>query len=80
MELKLIDKDGVQLYDDCIIYGHLENDAEMHYFRLGKSPNDGSNEMIASTYGYVHNVTQDLLTHFELIGLALDNLHLLKCD
>lgn len=78
--LGLIDKNGVLLPNECIIYGSLVGQTEKHYFNLGYSPNDGSIEMFASTYGYVHNVKQNDLINFEFIGLTKDNLQLLECD
>lgn len=78
--LGLSDKNGVELPNDCIIYGSLVGQTEKHYFNLGIRQSDGSIEMVASTYGYVHNVKQADLIDFELIGLTKDNLHLLECD
>jgi hypothetical protein len=78
--LDLKDKNGIQLPIDCIIYGSLIGETEKHYFNLGRCQDDLTNEMIACTYGYVHDVTQHDLVDFEFIGLVKDNLHLLQCD
>lgn len=78
MDLK--DKNGIDLPIDCIIHGSLVGETKKHYFNLGLSPNDGSKEMYACTYGYIHNVKQADLINFEFIGLVKDNLHLLECD
>ena len=78
--LNLKDKNGVELPIDCVIYGSLVGQAEKHYFNLGRCQRNLSNEMIACTYGYVHNVEQKDLENFEYIGLVKDNLHLLECD
>jgi len=77
--LSLTDKNGIQIPVDSVIYGSLPNDTEKHYFNIGYGQ-DGSIEMIACTYGYVHNVRQPQLKDFEYIGLVKDNLHLLECD
>ncbi|EKT4520450.1 hypothetical protein JE950_002100 [Flavobacterium psychrophilum] len=79
-KLNLKDKNGTDLPNDCIIYGFLIGQTKKHYFNLGRCKNDLSNEMIACTYGYVHNVEQKDLVNFELIGLTKDNFHLLECD
>ena len=76
----LKDKKGVNIPMESIIYGSLPNDTENHYFNFGVSPNDGSIEMVACTYGYVHNVTQNDVSNMELVGSTKDNLHLLECD
>jgi hypothetical protein len=83
--LPLKDKNGKELPDDCIIHGSLKGEEEKHYFRIGFNEEKyiserGLVEMIASTYGYIHNVQQEDIANFELIGLAKDNLHLLECD
>lgn len=77
--LALTDKNGTPLPVNSIIYGSLPNETEKHYFNIGYGSN-GSIEMIACTYGYVHSVEQSHLAGFEYIGLAKDNLHLLECD
>lgn len=77
--LALTDKNGTPLPVNSIIYGSLPNETEKHYFNIGYGA-DGSIEMIACTYGYVHNVEQSHLAGFEYIGLTKDNLHLLECD
>ena len=76
----LKDKKGVNIPMQSIIYGSLPNDTENHYFNFGVSPNDGSIEMVACTYGYVHNVTQNDVSNMELVGSTKDNLQLLECD
>ena len=76
----LKDKNGVVIPMESIIYGSLPKEAENHYFNFGVSPNDGSIEMVACTYGYVHNVTQNDVSNMELVGSTKDNLHLLECD
>lgn len=76
----LKDKNGKVLPVDCIIYGSLPGQTEKHYFNFGTNKDNAEYEMIACTYGYVHNVTQEQLAGFELIGLLNDNLHLLECD
>ena len=78
--LGLKDKNGVELPNDCVIYGSLVGQSEKHYFNLGLSQKDGSIEMVACTYGYVHNIAQSDLVNFEFVGLVKDNLHLLECD
>lgn len=80
MEINLIDKNGNRLFNDCLIYGPVKNVRGIHYFNLGYNTNDNSLEMIACTYGYVHNVTQEDIQDCVLIGPAIDNLHLLDCD
>lgn len=76
----LKDKNGINIPMESIIYGSLPNEKGNHYFNFGISPNDGSLEMVACTYGYVHNVTQNDVSNMEIIGLTKDNLHLLECD
>ena len=78
--LDLKDKNGIQLPNDCVIYGSLIGQTKKHYFNLGRCKKNLSDEMIACTYGYVHNVNQNDLANFEFIGLVKDNLHLLICD
>ncbi|GAQ50103.1 TPA: hypothetical protein ACT5CK_002297 [Flavobacterium psychrophilum] len=78
--LDLKDKNGVKLPIDCIIYGNLIGHSEKHYFNIGRCKDNLSNEMIACTYGYVHNVEQKDLVNFEFIGLVKDYSHLLECD
>lgn len=81
LELKMLplkDKNGHILPDNCIVYGCPPNESENHYFNLGINWK-GELEMIASSYGYVHNVTQEIMDNFEYKGLVEDNLHLLSC-
>lgn len=79
--LALKDKNGTVLFDSCIIFGKVpgEGDNE-HYWNLGLSPNDGSFEMFACTYGYVHNVQPNHLKDCVLIGSLKEFGHLLECD
>lgn len=78
--LPLIDCLGKSIPVKSIIYGNLPGDSEMHYFNIGISSSNGTIEMIACTYGYVHDVKQSDLLNFKLIGATEDNLHLLECD
>lgn len=80
MEIYLVDKNGNKLFNDCLIYGGVKNVPGVHYFNLRYNANNKSLEMIACTYGYVHNVTQKDVQDCVLIGPAIDNLHLLDCD
>ena len=48
-----------------------------HYWRIYEAE-DGSVEMVG--YGYIHNVTQDILDSFERIGKYEENKHLLLVD
>ena len=80
LSLSLKDSDGNEILTDSVIYGSLPGETEKHYFNIGFSPNDGSVEMFASTYGYVHNVTQEIVSGFKLIGSVADNLNLLVSD
>lgn len=77
-KLNLQDKNGIELHDDCIVYGCPPNESEKHYFNLGVNWK-GEIEMIASSYGYLHNVTQEIMNNFEYKGTVEDNLHLLSC-
>ena len=79
--LCLSDKNGTPIPDDSIIFGKVpgEGDDE-HYWNLGFSPNDGSFEMIACTWGYVHNVQPTHLVDCVLIGSVDEFGHLLECD
>lgn len=78
--LSLKDKNGVQLHEDCIIFGSLPGQSEKHFFNIGLSPNDGSNEMVSCTYGYVHNVKQSDLLDFIYIGSVEQYSYCLDCD
>ena len=78
--LGLKDKNGIELPNECVIHGSLAGQTDKHYFNLFLNEEEGSVEMIACTYGYVHNVTLEDLINFEFVGLTKDNLHLLECD
>lgn len=69
------DKNGKELPFDCIVYGHLLGQTELHYFRTGFQ----HNKMFACTWGY-EVMTQQLLNNFEWIGSFEENEHLLECD
>ncbi len=71
--MTLKDKNGIELPDDCIIYGHLPGKAEMHYFRTGFQ----DNKMFACTWGY-SDMTQEILSNMELIGSYKDHAHLME--
>lgn len=66
---------GVDLPEDCIVFGHLPRQTEMHYFRTGFQ----DNQMFSCTWGYAP-MTQEVLDNFELIGSLEENEHLLDCD
>lgn len=79
--LALKDKNGVVLYDDCVIFGSVPGETENEYYwNLGFSPNDGSFEMIACEYGYVHNVQPTHLVNCIYVGPVSENLHVFNCD
>jgi hypothetical protein len=79
-KLNLTDKNAVQLHENCIIFGSLVGQTEKHFFNIGLSPNDGSNEMFSCTYGYVHNVKQSDLLDFIYIGSVEQYSCCLECD
>lgn len=80
MLLNLRDKNGMEIPIDSVIYGTLPNQTEKHFFNFGYDSAGKEFEMIACTYGYVHNVQQKDVANFELIGPLKQNLHLLECD
>lgn len=77
--LGLFDNTGNELFDHCIIYGQISGVEGAHYWNVYVHPNR-SIEMIACTYGYVHDVGQAHLIGAVLIGSTKENKHLLKCD
>lgn len=77
---KLKDKNGFEIPLDSIIYGKLPNQQENHFWNYGLCHNGISLEMIACTYGYVHNVTQNEVKEMLLIGSLEEHTHLLQCD
>lgn len=74
-----IDKNGKEIPLNSIVYGHLYGESEMHYFGVTKTT-AGTIQLLACTYGYVHNVQQGHMDNMELIGPKEENLHLLECD
>ena len=85
MILTLTDKNGIEIPTGSVIYGPVPErlkpkSKEKHYFNFGYGPTGKEFEMIACTYGYVHNVQQTDVADFEYIGPLKENLHLLECD
>lgn len=77
----LKDKKGKTIPLESIIFGNLKGQKEKHIFNFGLDANTGTEfEMIACTYGYVHNVQQSDLENFLLIGSFEDFQDLLICD
>lgn len=77
--LGLFDNAGDEFFDHCIIHGKVSGVEGTHYWNVYKHPNE-SIEMIACTYGYVHNVVQEHLIDVVLIGSTEENKRLLECD
>ena len=77
---KLKDKNGFEIPLDSIIYGKLPNQQENHFWNYGLCHKGISLEIIACTYGYVHNVTQNEVKEMLLIGSLEEHNHLLECD
>jgi hypothetical protein len=71
---------GFDIPIDSIIYGNLPNEKEKHFFNFGLCQKGTSFEMIACTYGYVHDVKQETLLNFQLIGSLEEHIDLLNCD
>lgn len=76
----LKDKNGKEIPVQSVICGQLKDQTEKHYFNFGLNSKGNEYEMMACTYGYVHNVTQADIADFEYIGSLKENLHLLACD
>jgi len=70
---------GKPLKDDDVIYGIPPGHDKPHYFRIYLN-SKYEFEMIACTYGYVHNIQPKDLRDFKLIGTYKDNEHLFVCD
>ena len=66
----LIEVGTTEIDDDVLYNGE-------HYYRIYFAE-DGSVEMIG--YGYIHNVTQEILNEFIRIGKYKDNEKLLEVD
>ena len=81
--LNLSDKFGNTLFDNCIVLGALSQtgiESPLHWNLGWSSQCDGTIEMISCEYGYIHNVDQETIKEFELIGSVDDFKHLLECD
>lgn len=78
--LNLVDKNGVELHEKCIVFGTPKGKSDKHFFNIGKSRKNGSVEMFSCTYGYVHNVKQSDLLDFIYIGSVEQYSYCLECD
>lgn len=70
----LVDNKGVLINEDSVIYNGKD------YYRIYWNSRQPQVEAISCTNGYLHNITQDDLNHFELIGTYEDYKHLFECD
>lgn len=70
----LIDKNGTNIHEDDVIYNG------KHYFRIYWNEKQPQIEAISSTYGYLHNLTQEELSHFERIGSFIECENLMQVD
>lgn len=70
----LVDKHGNPVKEDDVIFNG-EN-----YFRIYWNEKQPQVEAISPTYGYLHNLSQDELNHFERIGTFAECEHLMTID
>lgn len=70
----LLDRNGVQIHEDDVIYNG------EHYFRIYWNEKQPQVEAISPTYGYLHNLTQEELSHFERIGSFIECEDLMQVD
>lgn len=77
MIVGLVDKNLTLIPNNSIIYG--KHKEAYHFFNIGINDKNEV-EMMACTYGYVHNVTQNDIKYFLLIGSVEEHKHLLECD
>lgn len=76
----LHDKNGTPIPIDSIICGPDPEGRERHFFNFGYNSDGSELEMIACTYGYVHNVKQVDVDDFIYIGPLNLFTELLNCD
>ncbi|MCS2891753.1 hypothetical protein NXY11_15665 [Parabacteroides faecis] len=60
------DKKGSQIFEDDVLFNG------EHYFRIYWNERQSQIEAISPTYGYLHNLTQEDLSHFERIGTFME--------
>lgn len=70
----LIDKYERSVQEDDVIF-----DGE-NYFRIYWNPRQPQVEAISPTYGYLHNLSQDVLKKYERIGTFQECEHLMFGD
>lgn len=70
----LIDKNGVKINEDDVVYNG------EHYFRIYWNEKQPQVEAISPTYGYLHDLTQKDLSHFERIGTFNECEDLMRVD
>lgn len=63
----LVDKNRNIIPLGSIVFGSLPTETENHYWNFGIGV-DGNFELLACTYGYVHNITQKEMSNMEYMG------------
>lgn len=79
IQYMFFDINGNSIPLDSILYGNLPNEEESHYWRFGIGF-DGTHQLLSCTYGYVHNVSNGILSQMKYIGSLSEFSHLLECD
>lgn len=81
-----LDKNGIQICDDDILYDGTHYWSYATYGTMGKDK-DGNRMKVpmdpylfACTYGYQHDLSAELFDGMEIVGNAIDTPHLLECD
>jgi hypothetical protein len=74
----MLDNNKCFIQDGSILQGSTRGIAGEHYWNFYET--EGSYEMIACTYGYVHNLIQDDFSNLKLVGSFDKFHHLLECD
>jgi hypothetical protein len=77
-----LDSNNNPIQPDSVIKGSLPNvlDGKEMYWNFGKSPDGKSYEMVSCEFGYIHDLTPEIIQSFELIGAVSQFKDLLQCD